>query len=161
MFSSFFLLRRTPRSGHATPGGASVAAVRCSRVGETVSSEYNGECSGKPRTVRVVGAIDRPNRTGNDRVTENEADTRHLDASVAASNHSIDSHFLLWNYGTFPARFGRWGIQPTRTMCGFSEHSRTSSPDTCFNHSPTPHVEWLNRYCGCDTGPQFGNDVQF
>ena len=44
----------------------SVAALEfrwCSRVVETVSGEDDGECSGEPRTVRVVGTIDRPNRT--------------------------------------------------------------------------------------------------
>ena len=33
------------------------------RVVETVSNEDDRKCSGKPRTVRVVGTLDRPNRT--------------------------------------------------------------------------------------------------
>ena len=35
----------------------------CLRLAETVSGEADGDCSGEPRTARVVGTIDRPNRT--------------------------------------------------------------------------------------------------
>ena len=40
------------------------------RLVETVSGEHDGAWVGEPRTVRVVGPLDRPNRAGNDRVTE-------------------------------------------------------------------------------------------
>ena len=35
----------------------------CLRLVETVPGENDGECSGEPWTARVVGTIDRPNRT--------------------------------------------------------------------------------------------------
>ena len=35
----------------------------CLRLVEAVSGEDDGECSGEPHIVRVVGTTDRPNRT--------------------------------------------------------------------------------------------------
>ena len=44
----------------------------CESGGDWCLGEDDVECSGKPRTAQVVGTVQSPNRTWNDRVTRNE-----------------------------------------------------------------------------------------
>ena len=61
---------RRPHPSSSTSNDSSDLKFRWRlRLAETVSGEEDGECSGEPRTARVVGTLHSPNRAGNDRVT--------------------------------------------------------------------------------------------
>ena len=58
------------------------------------------------------------------------------DAPRLDDDKARDSRFLLRIYGTFPVRVGRETVQTTRTLRGYAEHSRSSSPrDSSTTHS--------------------------
>ena len=63
--------RRSSRWRRASPRRCSSSAVP-TRASETVSGEDDGECSIMTRTTRFVGTVQSSNRTGNDRVIDNE-----------------------------------------------------------------------------------------
>ena len=54
------------RGRQRQPTGRDLEFCWCVRMVDTISDEDDRECAGKPRTVRVVGTIDRPTRTRND-----------------------------------------------------------------------------------------------
>ena len=98
--------------------------------------EEDGECAGEPRTMRVIGTIDRPNRTGNDRVTSQKRNANRYcgwgqapRAHARGESPAVRSAEPLQGFPFFPSLTlslslslflsrGRRVLTQTRAVCG-------------------------------------------